>query len=254
MRTMEGRLVERLTIRSVLLSGFGLMLGLWLFAGYQVTERLQKVQRDGAAVSARYQQAQELLASVRTQVLVASVLLRDSLLDPDANAQADDRQAIERAYSGIDTLLTQYVPFLDSAAEREREAARHLDAAAKKGGTEAGQAARLIVAARSEKPAEVVPELTRIARDGTMEVAANAELDAARLLAATGKTTEAIERLKRAIESPRAAAPKDALLFVLAETYEKAGNAGDARSTYQRIVNDYPNSPYRTPAREKLGS
>lgn len=117
---MEGRLVERLTIRSVMLSGFGLMLGLWLFAGYQVTERLQKVQRDGAAVSARYQQAQELLASVRTQVLVASVLLRDSLLDPDANAQADHRQAIERAYSGIDTLLTQYVPFLDSAAERER--------------------------------------------------------------------------------------------------------------------------------------
>ena len=117
---MEGRLVERLTIRSVLLSGFGLMLGLWLFAGYQVNERLQRVQRDGTAVSARYQQAQELLASVRTQVLVASVLLRDALLDPDANAQAEHRQAIERAYSGIDTLLTQYVPFLDSAAERER--------------------------------------------------------------------------------------------------------------------------------------
>ena len=141
-----------------------------------------------------------------------------------------------------------------TAAEREREAARHLEAAAKKGGTEAGKAARLIVAARSDKPAEAVTELTRIARDGTMEVAASAELDAARLLAATGKTTEAIERLKRAIESPRAAAPKDALLFVLAETYEKAGNAGDARSTYQRIVNDYPNSPYRTPAREKLGN
>ena len=41
MRSMEGRLVERLTIRTVLLSGFGLMLGLWLFAGYQVTQRLQ---------------------------------------------------------------------------------------------------------------------------------------------------------------------------------------------------------------------
>ena len=78
------------------------------------------MQRDSAAVSARYQQAQELLASVRTQVLVASVLLRDALLDPDAHAQADHRQAIEKAYSGIDTLLMQYVPFLDSAAERER--------------------------------------------------------------------------------------------------------------------------------------
>ena len=96
-------------------------------------------------------------------------------------------------------------------------------------------------------------ELTQVARDGTMEVAAAAEIDAARLMAATGKTNEAIECLKRAIEAPQAAAPKDALLFLLAETYEKAGNATDARATFQRIVNDYPNSPYRTAAREKLG-
>src|SRR5688500_3286671 len=120
MQSMERRLVERLTIRTVLLSGFGLMLGLWLFAGYQVTERLQAVQRDGTAVSARYQQAQELLASVRTQVLVASVLVRDALLDPDMHAQADHRQTIEQAYGAIDALLMHYVPFLDTAAERER--------------------------------------------------------------------------------------------------------------------------------------
>ncbi|MDQ5857920.1 MAG: tetratricopeptide repeat protein [Acidobacteriota bacterium] len=141
-----------------------------------------------------------------------------------------------------------------TAAEREREASRHLDAAAKKGGTEAGRAARVIVAARSDKPAEAVNVLTKVAREARMEVAAVAEIDAARLLAATGKTNEAIERLKRGFKSPQAAAPKDALLFVLAETYEKAGNAAEARATYQRIVNDYPNSPYRTPAREKLGS
>ena len=114
------RVVERLTIRAVLLSGFGLMLGLWLFAGYQVTQRLRRRSATAPAVSARYQQAQELLASVRPQVLEASVLLRDALLDPDANAQAEHRQSIEKAYGAIDALLTQYVPFLDSAAERER--------------------------------------------------------------------------------------------------------------------------------------
>jgi signal transduction histidine kinase len=117
---MEHRLLERLTIRAVLLAGFGLMLGLWLFAGYTVTERLRTAQRDSAAVSARYQHSQELLASVRTQVLVASVLLRDALLDPDARAQSDHRQTIEEAYGAIDALLKQYVPFLDTAAERER--------------------------------------------------------------------------------------------------------------------------------------
>ena len=120
MHRMERRLVGRLTIRGVLLAGFGLMLGLWLFAGYQVTQRLKDAQRDSTTVSARYQQAQELLASVRTRVLEASVLLRDALLDPDANAQAGQRQDIERAYGAIDALLMQYVPFLDTVAERER--------------------------------------------------------------------------------------------------------------------------------------
>ena len=83
-------------------------------------------------------------------------------------------------------------------------------------------------------------------------MAAAAEIDAARLLASQGKTTEAIDRLKRAIESPRSAAPKDALLFALAEIYERAGSATDARATYQRLVNDYPNSPYRTAAQQKI--
>ena len=115
-----GRVIERLTIRTVLLAGFGLMLGLWLFAGYQVTQRVRTSQRNSARIGARYQQSQELLASVRTQVLEASVLLRDALLDPDPASQADHRQNIEKAYAAIDTVLKQYVPFLDSAAERER--------------------------------------------------------------------------------------------------------------------------------------
>jgi hypothetical protein len=34
---MRNRLGEGLTIRAALLAGFGLTLGLWLFAGYQVT-------------------------------------------------------------------------------------------------------------------------------------------------------------------------------------------------------------------------
>src|SRR6186713_2780698 len=119
MRPM-GRVIERLTIRTVLLAGFGLMLGLWLFAGYQVTQRVGQAHRNSAGIGTRYQQSQELLASVRAQVLEASVLLRDALLDSDVTAQAQHRQGIEKAYAAIDMRLKQYVPFLDSAAERER--------------------------------------------------------------------------------------------------------------------------------------
>lgn len=141
-----------------------------------------------------------------------------------------------------------------NAAEREREAMKHLKDASRKGGTSAGRAAQVILVARGEKPAQSSDTLARAARDEQAEVAAAAEIDAARLLAAQGKTTEAIDRLKRAIESPKSAAPKDALLFALAETYEKAGSSEDARATYQRIVNDYPNSPYRTDARLRSGA
>ena len=140
-----------------------------------------------------------------------------------------------------------------TAAERERAAAKHLEAASRKGGTSAGRAAQVIIAARGEKFAQSTEAFTRAARDEQAEVAVAAEIDAARLLASQGKSTEAIDRLKRAIESPKSAAPKDALLFVLAETYEKAGSSGDAKATYQRLVNDYPNSPYRADARQKIG-
>jgi outer membrane protein assembly factor BamD (BamD/ComL family) len=58
--------------------------------------------------------------------------------------------------------------------------------------------------------------------------------------------------LKRAIESPSSAAPKDSLLFALGEIYEDSGSATDARATFQRLVTDYPNSPYRNDARLKI--
>lgn len=139
-----------------------------------------------------------------------------------------------------------------SAAEREREAQEHFRRSAARRATVAGRAASVILAARDVKPPASGQTLERVAREGHGEIAAMAELDAARLLAGQGKTTEAVERLKRAIESPNAAAPKDALLFALAEIYEKAGSDTDARAIYQRLINDYPNSPYRADARQKL--
>jgi tetratricopeptide (TPR) repeat protein len=195
-----------------------------------------------------------IAAVVAVLLLAAGFLLFRGWRERSAGRELSEAIAILEAPLASDPAAATAARTFPTAAEREREAAQYLDSAAKKGGTRAGRAARVILAARSEKPADAVNVLTRVARDAELEVAAAAEIDAARLLAATGKTTEAIDRLKRAIESPRSAAPRDVLLFVLAETYEKSGAAADARSTYQRIVNDYPNSPYRTAAREKLGS
>jgi len=138
-----------------------------------------------------------------------------------------------------------------SDAEREKQAVGHLQKAASHDSTPAGRAAALILAARAPS-ASSGDTFTKTAREGKAEVAASAELDAARYLASQGKKTEAIERLKRAIESPASPAPKDALLFALGEIYEEAGSASDAKATFQRLVSDYPNSPYRNDARQKI--
>ncbi len=109
-----------LTLRLALLGGFGLTLGLWLFAGYQVTRRLERAEREASDLNARYVQAQDVLASVRGQVLLATVFIRDALLDPNPLPSSDYTRAVERSYRAIDASLQGYVPVLDAASERER--------------------------------------------------------------------------------------------------------------------------------------
>jgi signal transduction histidine kinase len=112
--------VEGLTIKAALFLGFGLTFGLWIIAGYQFTRRMADVEREAGAISRRYMQAQELLATVRAQILIGSVYVRDALLDPDpASAGAYRRQLLE-TYGGIDNALQQYVPVLNTPAERDR--------------------------------------------------------------------------------------------------------------------------------------
>ena len=140
-----------------------------------------------------------------------------------------------------------------SDAERRTQAEKLLQKAAEHGSTTSGRAAQVILAASgADKPNQSVDVFEKAARQVRSESAAAAEIDAAKSLAAEGKTTEAIDRLKRAIESPTSAAPKDALLFTLAGIYEASGSPADARATYQRLITDYPNSPYRADARQKV--
>lgn len=139
-----------------------------------------------------------------------------------------------------------------NAAARQTEADVFLRKAGAHGSTPSGRAAQVILAASgTEKPADALSAFEKAAR-GKTEPAAAAEINAARMLAAEGKAPEAIERLKRAIEAPSTAAPKDALLFALAQIYDANGNAADAKATYARLIADYPNSPYRADARQKV--
>jgi signal transduction histidine kinase len=117
---MRLRPLDALTVKAALLLGFGLTLGLWLLAGYDFTRRMSQVERESAAINARYTQAQELLSNVRARVLLASVYVRDALLDPDPRTAPDYRRRLQQTLGSVDEALRQYVPVLHSAEERDR--------------------------------------------------------------------------------------------------------------------------------------
>jgi signal transduction histidine kinase len=113
--------IEGLRIKTALIAGVGVTFAIWLVAGYYFTKRISDAERRAAAIDTRYMQAQELLSTVRAQVLLGSVYVRDALLDPSP-ATSEYRRQLEETYAGVDRALQEYVPVLDSVAERERVA------------------------------------------------------------------------------------------------------------------------------------
>ena len=173
-----------------------------------------------------------------------------------------ERQAGAQLSAGLEALETPLAS--DAAAkdaprtfatdpEREKEARAHLEKAAGIKGTSAGRAAALVLAARTSGSGNG-EAFAKAARERASEISAPGEIDSARLLASQGKAPEAIDRLRRAIDSPRTTAPKDALLFALGQICEQTGNATEAKAAFERIVKEFPDSPYRADARTLSGN
>jgi signal transduction histidine kinase len=117
MRRMRRVLLARLTIRTALGLGFGLSLGLWIFTGYTYTARLAEAEREASDVTDRYLRAQDVLSTVRAQVLLSSVFVRDALMDPEL-ALPDHRERLELAHATLDEALRDYAPVIDAASEQ----------------------------------------------------------------------------------------------------------------------------------------
>jgi tetratricopeptide (TPR) repeat protein len=145
------------------------------------------------------------------------------------------------------------------AAERLAAAKTELRALAKDSpGYRAGQAATLMLLSLDGPSAVSGGTLDSIkafakSESGTVAagVAAAAVLDAQ---AAAGRTSEAIEAAKKYLDASDSPLPKDVLIFTLARLYEKSGQNAEAKSYYQRIVTDYPDSPMRFDAQQKAQS
>lgn len=119
---MGDPIVRGPTIKVALTLAFGLTVGLWFFAGYQFTRRMAQVEREAAAINGRYTSAEQLLSTVRVEILVGSVYVRDALLDPRAEAIAAYQARVRETYDSIDAALVNYVPVVDPEEERRRVA------------------------------------------------------------------------------------------------------------------------------------
>ena len=82
-------------------------------------------------------------------------------------------------------------------------------------------------------------------------VAASSYLDAK---AAAGQAKDAIVAAKRFLDSSNPPLPKDVLVYKLGALNEKAGLPAEAKSYYQRLVSEFPDSPMRAEAQQKLAA
>jgi TolA-binding protein len=69
---------------------------------------------------------------------------------------------------------------------------------------------------------------------------------------AAGEAQQVIADLEKEIASNKGPLPQDVALTLLARAYEAAKQPQKARDAYQRIVNEYPDSPYTLEAQRKL--
>lgn len=67
-----------------------------------------------------------------------------------------------------------------------------------------------------------------------------------------GEGVQVIADLEKELAAEESLMPDDVILALLADAYEQTGNTAKAREAYQRIVNEFPDSPYTIDAQRKL--
>lgn len=79
-----------------------------------------------------------------------------------------------------------------------------------------------------------------------------AALDLVQLRVATGQGAEVAQELEAMVASPDRGLPRDAALFQLGELYVHQNELERARQYYQKLVEEFPESPYINRARQRI--
>lgn len=124
---MDRAQVERISARTALGVGFAITIGLWTYTGFAVSQQLAGVKAGAAELTARYDQSQQLLMTVRTQVLLISVRVRDALLARSPRAVAESREEMEESFHLISMAIEDYEPIARAATDGDQLLALRLE-------------------------------------------------------------------------------------------------------------------------------
>lgn len=91
-----------------------------------------------------------------------------------------------------------------------------------------------------------------IARAGKSIYVPMAELGLANALLAAGQSDVAVQKLEALAAIRDGALPVDGVLMQLAGAYQKLGKKAEARTTFKRVVDEFPDSPYVQSARQQM--
>ena len=108
-------------LRAAIVLLFAVTTGLWVWSGYAFHRRISELEAATDAVNQRYNRAQVLLSNVRSDLMLASVLARDALLDEDVQEPAAVRAYIKKVEDTCQRAhgsLNAYEPVLSSNDER----------------------------------------------------------------------------------------------------------------------------------------
>jgi signal transduction histidine kinase len=107
-------------VQAALAAGFAVVFGLWLLWGYQLLRNLQRVEDSIGSLQESYMRGEQTLLTVRTNVLLGSIYLRDALIDAGSPRREYYRDELTRLRDEVEALLRTYVPEVDSPVERDQ--------------------------------------------------------------------------------------------------------------------------------------
>jgi signal transduction histidine kinase len=107
------------SIRGVLIAGFAVVFGLWVLSGYELVRRLAALEQRTAAEHEAALRGTRLLTTIRTNVLLGSIYLRDAIIDNRSTNLDYYRDELNKIRGEVDRLLPAYVSDVTSSEERQ---------------------------------------------------------------------------------------------------------------------------------------